>query len=320
MRRTVVLSAIALGGLLVLGVAILIFSNLAEARRAEAAVPPMGAIVTIDGARIHYVDLGEGPPVVMLHGLAGNVRNYTQTVATELARTHRVILIDRPGSGYSERPNSTTASIQSQADVIHRVIEELSLQRPVIVGHSLGGSVALAYAARYPEDLAHLVLLAPAATQVEPRPPIDKFKVDSAFVREALAYTVAIPASKRSGTETLRVIFSPQTPPEDFGTAGGALLSRRPGQIIANFEDMSALNDGLAALASELPTIRTQTTVLFGLEDAILDPQTHLEALRRLPAATIEELPDAGHMLMYADPGTVIEAVRAATSSETLQP
>lgn len=320
MNHPVAYSAIGLAGVFVLGAAILAFSNLVEARRAEAAVPPMGKFVTIDRARIHYVDLGEGPTVVMLHGLAGNVRNYTQTVAAELARTHRVILIDRPGSGHSERPDGTTASVQSQADVIHRLVKQLGLQRPVIVGHSLGGTVALAYAARHPDDVAHLVLLAPAATPFEPRPPIDSFKVDSAFMRYALAYTLAIPASKRSGPKALRIIFSPQTPPEDFGVAGGALLSRRPDQIIANFEDMSVLNDGLAALASELPTIRTPTTVLFGMEDAILDQRTHLEALRRLPAATIQELPGAGHMLMYADPGAVIATVRAATSGKTAQP
>ena len=320
MRRLVISSAAAVVGLLVLGLAILIFSNLADARRAKAAVPAAGEFLTIDGARIHYVDLGDGPPVVMLHGLAGNVRNYTQTVSNELARTHRVILIDRPGSGYSGRPDGTTASIQSQADVVHRVIEELALQRPVIVGHSLGGAVALAYAAQYPEDLARLVLLAPPATPFAPGPPVDRFKVDSAFMRTALAYTVAIPASKRSGPETLRIIFSPQSPPEDFGTVGGALLARRPDQIIANFEDMSALNDGLAALAAELSAIRTPTTVLFGLDDAILDPQTHLEALRRLPAASIMELPGAGHMLMYADPEAVIAAVRTATSLETPEP
>ncbi|MFN7390500.1 alpha/beta fold hydrolase [Brevundimonas sp.] len=320
MYHPAVYAVIALVGLVALGVAILVFSNLAEARRAEAAVPPMGEFVNVDGARIHYVDLGEGPPVVMLHGLAGNVRNYTQTVATELSRTHRVIIIDRPGSGHSARPGGTSASVQSQADVVHRVVVELGLQRPVIVGHSLGGSVALAYAARHPDDLAHLVLLAPAATPFQPQPPIDRFKVDSAFRRFALAYTVAIPASKRSGPGTLRIIFSPQTTPQDFGTAGGALLARRPDQIIATFEDMSALNDGLAALASELPAIRTPTTVLFGMKDAILDPPVHLGALRRLPAATVEELPGAGHMLMYADPGAVIAAVRAATSGETPQP
>lgn len=320
MRRRLILSALAVVGLLALGVSTLVVLNLTEARRAEAAVPPIGEFVTIDGARIHYVDLGEGPPVVMLHGLAGNVRNYTQTVANELARTHRVILIDRPGSGYSGRPNGTTASIQSQAEVVHRVIEELGLQRPIIVGHSLGGAVALGYAARYPEDLSRLVLLAPAATPFEPGPPIDRFKVDSAFMRKALAYTVAIPAAKRSGPETLRFIFSPQPPPEDFSTAGGALLSRRPAQIIANFEDMSALNDGLSALTADLPAIRTPTTVLFGLQDAILDPQTHLDALRRLPAVSIKELPGAGHMLMYADPDAVIAVIRATTSGETTEP
>ncbi|MFN3614488.1 MAG: alpha/beta fold hydrolase [Rubrimonas sp.] len=320
MRRRVIFFAAAVAGLLAIGLAILVFSNLLEARRAEAAVLPIGEFLSIDRARIHYVELGEGPPVVMLHGLAGNVRNYMQTVANELARTHRVILIDRPGSGYSGRPDGTTASIQSQAEVVHRVIEELGLQRPTIVGHSLGGAVALAYSARYPEDLSHLVLLATPATPFEPGPPVGRFKVDSAFMRTALAYTVAIPASRRSGPETLRVIFSPQSPPEDFGTAGGALLSRRPEQIIANFEDMSALNDGLSALTAELPTIRTPTTVLFGLDDAILDLQTHLEALRRLPAATIEELPGAGHMLMYAEPEAVVAAVRTATSTETSEP
>jgi pimeloyl-ACP methyl ester carboxylesterase len=80
----------------------------------ERAVPPLGTVIDLDGARMHYVDRGSGPPIVMIHGLAGNLRNYTYALVDHLTNDFRVIAIDRPGSGYSARSHRTPASLASR--------------------------------------------------------------------------------------------------------------------------------------------------------------------------------------------------------------
>ena len=66
-------------------------------QRANAAFPPLGRFVTVDGARLHVVVKGEGPAIVLLHGAFGTLHDFTNTIADDLARTHRVVAIDRPG-------------------------------------------------------------------------------------------------------------------------------------------------------------------------------------------------------------------------------
>ena len=83
----------------------------------ERAVPPLGTIIDLDGERMHYVDRGSGPPIVMIHGLAGNLRNYTYALVDRLTNDFRVIAVDRPGSGYSsakpQNPSVTNRTIRN---------------------------------------------------------------------------------------------------------------------------------------------------------------------------------------------------------------
>src|SRR5262245_48712944 len=112
------------------------------ARKVEAALPPCGRFAEIDGERIHYVDTGgAGPAVVMIHGLAGNLLHFDYALAGRLASEFRLILVDRPGSGYSTRAAGADAGLTAQAATIAKLIRALGLTRPLVVGHSLGGAV-----------------------------------------------------------------------------------------------------------------------------------------------------------------------------------
>jgi pimeloyl-ACP methyl ester carboxylesterase len=86
--------------------------------------------------------------------------NFTHSLLGRLNRDFRVVILDRPGSGYSTRPADAPATISAQARIISRFCEELELGRPLIVGHSLGGAIALALALNHPERVAGLALLA----------------------------------------------------------------------------------------------------------------------------------------------------------------
>ena len=102
--------------------------HLASARAPiEHAHPPTGRFVEVDGGRLHLVELGPAgaPPVVLLHGASGNLGDMRLALGERLARSHRVILIDRPGHGWSDRPGgSADASPARQAALIHQALEE----------------------------------------------------------------------------------------------------------------------------------------------------------------------------------------------------
>jgi len=110
--------------------------------------PPRGRFVEVDGVRLHYVERGEGPPLLMLHGLGSMVEELALSPLFELAAArYRVIAVDRPGYGYSSRPRGRWWGPQAQAALFHRLLGELGIERPVLLGHSFGALVALALAA-----------------------------------------------------------------------------------------------------------------------------------------------------------------------------
>jgi pimeloyl-ACP methyl ester carboxylesterase len=134
--------------------------NRASARRAEAATPPTGKFVEVDGVRLHYVDRGEGPVVVLFHGDGVMLQDFDVSGVLPLAaEQHRVIAFDRPGYGYSERPRSTIWTPAAQAELIASALKKIGVERAVVVGHSWGTLVALAMALDHPGVVSGLVLL-----------------------------------------------------------------------------------------------------------------------------------------------------------------
>ncbi len=128
----------------------------------EGRIPRDGDILTINGTDMHYLDRGQGRPIALIHGLSGQMRNFAPDLVDKLAADHRVILVDRPGSGYSSPLASGTNSLSGQAAVIAGLIGALDLQAPLIVGHSLGGAVALTLVLDRPDLVGALALIAPA--------------------------------------------------------------------------------------------------------------------------------------------------------------
>ena len=134
--------------------------NIYRTRKTEREHPPTGRFVTADGVRLHYIEKGEGPPVVLLHGNVVTAEDFqTSGVLDLLARRHRVIAFDRPGFGYSDRPHGSAWSARAQADLLRAAFVVLGIDRPVVLGHSLGASVALALALNHPEEVRGLVLV-----------------------------------------------------------------------------------------------------------------------------------------------------------------
>ena len=277
-------------------------------RRAEAAVPPDGQYLDIDGDRLHYVDIGCGPAIVFIHGLCGQLRNFAYLPLETLARTHRIVLIDRPGSGYSTRNALRDGGLASQANAVARLIDALALDRPLVVGHSLGGAIALALALDHPQRVGALALIAPLTQPVSDVPaPFRSLAIRNAGWRRWIARTLAVPVGMMTGRTTLAYVFGPEDAPKDFLIRGGGVLGFRPGNFEAGCADVLAAERDMPGLAARYAALTVPVDILYGRRDRILDCHVHGETMPALSERVRLTLVDGGHMLPVTQPEATLQ-------------
>jgi pimeloyl-ACP methyl ester carboxylesterase len=284
----------------------------ALARQAERRLPPDGRFVDLDSTRLHLTDTGRGRPLILVHGLGGQLRNFSYALTDLLAADHRVVCIDRPGYGWST-PAGAQPGIAGQGRLLARLADALALERPVLVGHSFGGAVALAAALDHPGRFGALALLAPLSQPQEEVPEAFRaLAVAHPLARAALTRTVAVPLGRALRRQTVRRVFRPDPAPADFGTRGGGLLSVRPGPLEAATAELFAARDEMPALAARYGELDLPVRILFGSADPVLDPDLHG---RRTAAALAdggyEEVPN-GHMIPVIAPDACAATIRAA--------
>jgi pimeloyl-ACP methyl ester carboxylesterase len=282
------------------------------ARQARRLAPPIGRFIEVDGVILHYLDRGAGPALVLVHGLGGNLRNFHRLIEA-LSPTCRVIAVDRPESGYSKVRWGEHPKLRSQARIIARFIEKLELDRPVVVGHSLGGTLALALALDHPQRVRRLVLIS-ALSQVERTPPalFNALNIHSSSLRWLIAWTLMAPVGWISHCQTLSALFAPELVPDSFDRESGGALGLRPASFIAASKDMVTVIDELECLVARYPTLAVPVDIIFGLQDPILDYRIHAEKLAAaLPEATLH-LIEGGHMIPVTAAATVAAVVNEA--------
>ena len=289
------------------------------ARKVEAAVPPRGQFIDIDGQRLHYVDTGgSGPAIVMIHGLGGTLWNYTYALVDKLSGEFRVIAVDRPGAGYSVRPGDAPANLVAQAGTLAKFIRALGLKRPLLVGHSLGGGLSLAIALDHPDCAGGLALIAPF-TQAQDDVP-EAFKglvVNSPAVRRIIAWTLAIPMAIRNAPELLKIVFGPDAVPADFATRGAGLLSLRPKSFYNASSDLAAANDDMPDMMKRYGGLTIPLGMLFAKGDRILDYRRQGEAMKQqCPALDLVLLDEHGHMLPVTAPDATASLIRRVAARQ----
>jgi pimeloyl-ACP methyl ester carboxylesterase len=291
------------------------------ARRVEAAFPPQGRFIDLPGTRLHLREFGDAgkPALLLIHGLGGQMGHFTYGVAQRLADEFRVVVIDRPGSGYSERADDGPVRIGAQADTVAALIDALALDRPVVVGHSLGGAIALALAWQYPGKVRALALIAPLIfLPKEASPAFAALAVTSPGMRRFVGATLAVPATLLRSKAVLDIVFGPEPVPADYPTRGGGLLSLRPSQFVSASADFCAIGEALAPLQTHWAELALPVSVLYGRQDRILDYRANGEELLRQRPATRLELVDGGHMLPLTQPDATAQFVRASARAAQL--
>ncbi len=298
--------------LLALVIAGLVWFSARTARRVEALLPPRGQFIDIDGQRIHYVDSGGSkPPVVMIHGLGGNLLHFGYAMADKLSNDFRVILVDRPGSGYSTRPDDAPATLTAQAKTIATLIRRLGLERPLVVGHSLGGALSLAMALDHPDCVGGLALIAPLTHAQDEVPEVFKgVVVASPLVRKAIALTLAVPLGIWRGPKLVPEVFAPEPAPADFPMRAGGLLGLRPSAFYATSSDIMAVTDVLPGYIARYKTLNIPMAMLYGKGDRLLDYRRHGDAMKVTCPALDLEVMEGGHMLPITVPDRCAAMVR----------
>lgn len=291
--------------LLLLFAAALAAFTWSTARRVQAALPPLGRRIEVAGMALQVHEQGSGPALLLIHGLAGQMRHYTYGVVERLSRQYRVVTIDRPGSGYSTRSAATPADLPTQAAAVAGLIDHLQLGPVVIVGHSLGGALALTLALEHPAQVAGLALVAPLTHLPDTGKTPAAFRaltISTPWLRTLFAWTLAAPASIAGSRRVLGQVFGPEAMPHDFALRGGGLMSLCPHQFIAASRDLQALPGWVPAMAPRYGSLTMPVHVLFGRKDRILNWTDNGQALvDKVPGATLK-LVDGGHMLPVTKP------------------
>ncbi|MEM6727414.1 MAG: alpha/beta hydrolase [Pseudomonadota bacterium] len=297
-------------------------------RAAEAAYPPEGQFVDVGGVRVHAVIAGhEGaPPIVLLHGAGGSTRDYTFDFVARLKDRYRVIVLDRPGLGYTERAGDysvwsrDTETPREQARLLAEAAAALGAERPLVLGHSFGGAVAMAWALERPEDTAGLIIVAGATNRWEGG--LGTFyNVTSSPLGAALFNPLATALAPDSYLDsTIDGIFAPQAPPEGYAAYVGPRISARRETLRANARQVHGLRPHIIEMSAQYPGLTMPIEIVHGDADIIVPLATHsIPLVEKAPTANLEVLPGIGHMPQHAAPEAVIAAIDRAAARAGLR-
>lgn len=280
--------------------------------------PPVGQIAIVDGVPVHFVQMGEGPDLVLLHGAGGNLREFTFSLAPALADRYRVTVFDRPGLGYTghvdpayRRAFSTqTESPQEQAALLHQASAQLGLESPVLVGHSFGAAVAFAWATAFQEDVAGVVSLGGVAMtwegDVRPYYRVNGSALGGAIIGNAVAAYV----SDAYVAESIDSIFAPNPVPDGYAEHIGGPLAIRRDTFRSNARQVASLKPFMAEIVPLYPDLNLPVAFVHGDRDETIRIDIHSgPAMEVLPDATLTVLEGVGHMPHHADAEAVISAI-----------
>jgi pimeloyl-ACP methyl ester carboxylesterase len=318
-RSSRVLAAV---GVAAAGAAALAALNHLLARRTEARHPPRGRFVTVDGVRLHYVERGTGPAIVLLHGNAVTFEDFVVSgLLDDLAEDYRVIAFDRPGYGYSERPRGPLWNAREQAKLLLRAHRQLGLESPVVVGHSWGALVAANMAADAPGAVAGVVLM---SGFYRPTPRLDAVAASAPaipLVGDVLRYTISPVLGRLLAPMILKWCFAPAAITPRFRRDYPISLSLRPAQLRASAAESAFLEPDAVTLAARLPDLSAPTLILGGRSDRLVSFAHHSEWLaRKLPHARLGVIERGGHMIHHSATEEVSAAIREFVSANTASP
>jgi pimeloyl-ACP methyl ester carboxylesterase len=284
----------------------------------QRAHPAQGRMIEVAGATLNVVEIGPhdaaSPPVVMIHGASSNLEAMRQPLGDLLARNHRVILIDRPGHGWSTRARLEDSTPAIQGRMIDEALQKLGVGRAILVVHSWSGALGARMALDYPQRVAGLVMLAPVAYPWPGGVGWYNDLVTTPVIGPLLAYTITLPLGFFLAEPGARGVFLPQVMPDGFVTDTATSLLLRPREFLANARDLVTLKAAVSEQAPRYANIQAPTIIITGESDKTVSTNIHSRPLAAVvPNAKLIVLPGVGHMVQDAAPHLVISEIEAMT-------
>jgi len=277
--------------------------------------PAHGKPVEVAGATLNVLDIGpkeaSGPPIVLLHGASSNLEAMRRPLGDRLAARHRVILIDRPGHGWSSTSVETsTPAVQGR--LIEEALNKLGVGPVILVVHSWAGALGARMAIDYPERIAGLVMLAPVTHPWDGGVGWYNALVAKPVIGPLLAYTITLPLGYFLLAPGAREVFLPQVMPDDFVDDTATPLLLRPREFLANARDLVRLKQAVREQVSRYGEISAPTVVISGDVDKTVSTNIHSRPFAAAVANTrLIVLPGVGHMVQNAATDLVVHEIEA---------
>jgi len=282
----------------------------------EAKNPPEGRMITVEGRQVHLVEAGRAPgtapDLVLLHGANGNLRDFTFDLIDRLANEYRIIALDRPGLGWSDSWGEADSDPRVQARILQQAVAQLGVSAPIVLGHSYGGAVAMAWALAAPEDTAALVILAGAIYPWEGRLGFWYRFHDGPF-GPALRRLISALVPENVARGVFETVFEPHPVPEGYIAHFGPGLSMRRASQAANNRQVNGLRGYLEHMQPGYAALGMPIELVHGDADTIVGLEIHSARLvADVPSARLTRLEGAGHMPQHSHPDAIVEAVTRA--------
>jgi len=302
-------------------------------RTAQDAFPPIGQFIEVDGKKVHYTREGSGPDLILLHGAGGNLREFNFQHVDMLKDRFTVTCFDRPGLGYTERPDAVEQgplatdgeSPQLQARILRDASRQIGIKSPIIAGHSFGAIVAMGWA----------VLGLDALDDLNPAGIVSLGGVLMPWPGDLGRYytmngswfggVVTIPlisalATKGQIDSAIAGIFTPQSPPDGYADYIGGPLSVRRKAFAANVRQVNTVLPHVQEMAKRYPELDLPIEVVHGDADQTVPITVHPhQAVKLIPSLNLTTLEGVGHMPHHADPKATIAAIDRAAARAGLR-
>jgi pimeloyl-ACP methyl ester carboxylesterase len=277
--------------------------------------------MTVNGVRLHCFEQGQGEPLVLIHGNGTMIQDFLVSgIVDELAKHHRVIIIDRPGYGYSQRPRALWTP-RAHASLYQAALERLGVSQAVVLGHSWGSLVAVALALQAPQLVRSLVL---ASGYYYPTLRADVFLFSPPaipVIGDVMRYTVSPVIGRLILPGLIKAMFAPADVPERFDRLMPKELMLRPSQLRAAAEDAALMTPVTVELQQHYRELTLPVVIIVGADDQIADVGRQSERLHHeLQGSEFIAIPGQGHMIHHLAPDEVIEAIERAFNRAPANP
>ena len=288
------------------------------AEKAQRDNPPQGRFIDIDGVRLHYVERGNGRPLVLFHGNGSMIQDFESSGLIDLAaENYRVIVFDRPGFGHSARPRNVIWTPEAQAELFMKALDRLNVQRAIVLGHSWGASVAVALAIKHPSFVEALVL---ASGYYFPTARADAAALSVPAIPalgDIVSFTISPIASRLMWPAMLRKVFGPRSVPEKFAGFPKE-MAVRPSQIRASAAEAALMIPAAVASSKTYDQLAMPTIILAGEDDRLIDINEQSGRLHdEVKQSKLHRIAGAGHMIQQSATRDLMAAVDEA-AAETL--